>query len=52
MMIIVAILAETGIFQYVAVRASKASKANYKYGPSYRLVVVLILKAVPSDVIV
>ncbi|MDW0316027.1 MAG: ArsB/NhaD family transporter [Nitrososphaeraceae archaeon] len=28
MMIIVAILAETGIFQYVAVRASKASKAN------------------------
>jgi Na+/H+ antiporter NhaD/arsenite permease-like protein len=28
MMIIVAILSETGIFQYVAVRASKASKAN------------------------
>ena len=28
MMIIVAILAETGIFQYVAVRASKASKGN------------------------
>ena len=28
MMIIVAILAETGVFQYVAVRASKASKGN------------------------
>ena len=28
MMIIVALLAESGIFQYVAVRASKASKAN------------------------